>query len=52
MKMLFMSGKFDEGFDSMLGEQAERLFLLKPFTRAILLQKIRDILGKARRRSG
>ena len=44
MKMLFMSGKFDEGFDSMLGEQAERLFLLKPFTRAILLQKIRDIL--------
>jgi len=44
MKILFMAGKFDEGFAYMLGDQAERLFLLKPFTRQVLLQKINDIL--------
>jgi CheY-like chemotaxis protein len=44
MKMLFMAGKFDEGFAHMIGEQAERLFLLKPFTRQALLQKINDVL--------
>ncbi|MGB7437996.1 MAG: response regulator [Candidatus Acidiferrum sp.] len=44
MRILFMAGKFDEGFAFMLGDQAERLFLLKPFTRAALLQKINGIL--------
>jgi two-component system cell cycle sensor histidine kinase/response regulator CckA len=45
MKILFMAGKFDEGIAQILGDQAERLFLLKPFTRQTLLQKINDILG-------
>jgi two-component system, cell cycle sensor histidine kinase and response regulator CckA len=45
MRILFMAGKFDEGVASALGDQAERLFLLKPFTRQTLLQKINEILG-------
>lgn len=45
MKILFMSGKFDEGFAFMLGEQTGRLFLLRPFTRRELLEKIEGILG-------
>ena len=45
VKILFMSGKFDEGFAYMLGDQAERLFLLKPFTRQTLLAKIEGILS-------
>jgi len=45
MKIIFMSGKFDEGFAFMLGEQAERLFLMKPFTRKMLLEKIDSVLG-------
>jgi len=48
MKILFMAGKFDERVAFMLGDQAERLFLLKPFTRPTLLQKINDILGCGR----
>jgi DNA-binding response OmpR family regulator len=44
MKILFMAGKFDEGFAHMLGDQGERLFLLKPFTRETLLRRINDIL--------
>jgi two-component system, cell cycle sensor histidine kinase and response regulator CckA len=45
IKIVFMSGKFDEGFAHMLGEQARRMFLLKPFTRKMLLEKIADVLG-------
>ena len=45
MRILFMSGNFDEGFAYMLGDQAERLFLLKPFTRRTLLAKIEGILS-------
>lgn len=44
IKILFMEGKFDEGTAYILGNQAERLFLLKPLTRLTLLQKINDIL--------
>jgi len=45
LKILIMSGKFDEGFAAMLGNHVDRLFLLKPFTRRNLLKKIADILG-------
>ncbi|HXX17578.1 MAG TPA: response regulator [Candidatus Eremiobacteraceae bacterium] len=45
LKILIMSGKFDEGFAAMLGDHVNRLFLLKPFTRRNLLKKIDDILG-------
>jgi DNA-binding response OmpR family regulator len=45
MKILFMAGKFDEAVAFMLGDQAERLFLLKPFTRQTLLQKINENLS-------
>jgi CheY-like chemotaxis protein len=45
LKILIMSGKFDEGFAAMLGNHVDRLFLLKPFTRRLLLKKIDDILG-------
>ena len=44
MKVLFMSGKFDEELAFMLGDHAHRLFLLKPFTQRTLLQKIDDVL--------
>jgi FixJ family two-component response regulator len=44
MKVLFMSGTFDARFSQILGRQVERLFLLKPFTREALLEKIHDCL--------
>lgn len=48
LKILIMSGRFDEGFAAMLGNQVDRLFLLKPFTRQLLLKKIADILDENR----
>jgi len=45
IKILFMAGNFDDEFAFMLGEQAKRLFLLKPFTRQTLLHRINDILS-------
>jgi len=44
IKLLFMSGSLDEGFALMLGDQAERLFLLKPFTRQALESKVIEVL--------
>jgi len=44
IKLLFMSGSLDEGFALMLGDQAERLFILKPFSRQTLENKIIEAL--------
>jgi two-component system, cell cycle sensor histidine kinase and response regulator CckA len=45
LKLLFMSGCFDESFASALGDQAQRLFLLKPFSLTTLIEKIEYVLS-------
>lgn len=44
IELLYMSGSYEEGFGGLLGERPERRFLLKPFTRHVLLRKIKEVL--------
>jgi CheY-like chemotaxis protein len=45
MRVLFMSGSYDKSTSEIHGDGTDRFFLLKPFSREQLLQRVEEVLA-------